>query len=81
MKRSTLHQHIDFDEIRQDFNMDETRRQIAEWADQKIEANSRWESRFKASRSLTTDGCMIYFFFSSISLALLLLLQLSADGQ
>jgi len=75
VKRSTLHQHIDFDEIRQDFNMDETRRQIAEWADQKIEANSRWESRFKASRSLTTDG------FSSISLALLLLLQLSADGQ
>lgn len=81
MKRSTLRRHIEFGPTRLDFDVDETRHQIAEWADQEIEANSRWESRFMASRSLTTDGCIVYFFFASIALALLLLLQLSAGGQ
>jgi len=74
VKRSTLRQHIEFDQIRQDFDVDETRRQIAEWADEQIGAKSRLERRFKASRSLTTDGCIVYFFFASIALALVLLL-------
>jgi len=81
VKRSTLRRHLEFDQIRQDFDVDETRRQIAEWADQEIDANSRWEYRFKASHSLTTDGCLVYFFFASIALALLLLLRSSEAGQ
>jgi hypothetical protein len=79
VKRSNLLRRIEFDRTGLDSDVDETRRQMAEWADQKIESNSRWESRFMASRSLTTDGCMVYFFFASIALALVLLLQLSAE--
>ena len=74
VKRSNLLRRIAFDRTHVDSDVKEIRRQLAEWADQEIEANSR----FKANRSLTTDGCMVYFFFASIALALFQLLQLSA---
>jgi len=78
VKRSNLLRRIAFDRTHVDSDVKEIRRQMAEWADQEIEANSRLKSRFKANRSLTTDGCMVYFFFASIALAFVLLLQLPA---
>ena len=80
MKRSMLRQHMDVDPRPLDFNLEETRHQITAWADRQI-GKSRWESQFAAMRGLGTDGCVIYFFISSIALALLLLLQFSAGGQ
>jgi hypothetical protein len=71
VKRSTLRRDIDFNRTHLDSDVDTTRRQIAEWADQAIETNAR----FMTNRSLTTDGCMVYFLFASIALALVLLLQ------
>jgi hypothetical protein len=71
VKRSTLRRDVDFDRTHLDSDVDTTRRQIAEWADQAIETNAR----FMTNRSLTTDGCMVYFLFASIALALVLLLQ------
>ncbi len=71
MKRSTLRRDVDFNRTHLDSDVDTTRRQIAEWADQAIETNAR----FMTNRSLTTDGCMVYFLFASIALALVLLLQ------
>jgi hypothetical protein len=71
VKRSTLRRDVDFDRTHLDSDVDTTRRQIAEWADQAIETNAR----FMTNRSLTTDGCMVYLLFASIALALVLLLQ------
>jgi hypothetical protein len=71
VKRSTLRRDVDFNRTHLDSDVDTTRRQIAEWADQAIETNAR----FMTNRSLTTDGCMVYFLFASIALALVLLLQ------
>ena len=81
MKRSNLLRRFEFNRTHVDSDVMEIRRQMAEWADQEMEANSRLKSRFTVNRSLTTDGCMVYFFFASIVLALLLLLQSSAGGQ
>ncbi len=69
MKRSTLRLDVEFDRTHLDSDVDATRRQIEEWADQAIEANAR----SMTDRSLTTDGCMVYFLFASIALALVLL--------
>jgi len=80
VKPSTLRRHIEFDPRHLDSDLEETRHQITEWADRQI-VKSRWESQFAAMRGLSTEGCMVYFFFASIALALLLLLQFSAGGQ
>jgi len=71
VKRSTLRRDVEFNQPDLDSDVDATRRQIEEWADQAIEANAR----FKTNRSLPTDGCMVYFLFASIALALVLLLS------
>jgi len=80
VKHSTLRQHIEFDPRRLDSDLEERRHQITAWADRQI-VKSRWESQFAAMRGLSTNGCMVYFFFASIALALLLVVQFSASGQ
>jgi len=75
VKRNNLLRRAEFDQKGPDSDVDETRRQMAEWAAHEIEANARFESRFMTSRSLTTDGCIVYFFFAAIVLALILLLE------
>jgi hypothetical protein len=75
VKRSNLLRRAEFDRTGPDSDVDETRRQMAEWAAKEIEANARFESQFMTSRSLTTDGCIVYFFFAAIVLALILLLE------
>jgi hypothetical protein len=63
---------------RRDFDFDETCEQFAQWAaDRENEARSRCAARFPYSRSLGTNGCMVYFFFASIAL---LLLELAVRG-
>jgi len=62
------HGHIEFVPKRLDSDLEETRHQITAWADRQI-VKSRWESQFAAMRGLSTDGCMIYFFFAFLALA------------
>ena len=60
--------HIEFVPKRLDSDLEETRHQITAWADRQI-VKSRWESQFAAMRGMSTDGCMISFFFAFLALA------------
>jgi hypothetical protein len=64
---------FEFDPRRLDSDLEKTRHQITAWADRQI-VKSQWESQFAAMRGLSTEGCIIHFFFASIALALVLLL-------
>jgi transcriptional regulator NrdR family protein len=64
---------FEFDLRRLDSDVEKTRLQITAWADRQI-VKSQWESQFAAMRGLSTEGCIIHFFFASIALALVLLL-------